>query len=352
MNLLFHSMPLWLELTALVFCVGGITLFLWVFPTNENDDSLSRDRDHLLWIFIRIAVLAAMAGSAADILVRTAEMSGDPILSAIPSLPTVVFKSHVGRVWLIRMAAFIIMLLMLMTGREPRNSRILLPVLFCLGVLVAFTESASGHPADKGDFSIAEIMDWLHLFAASVWGGGLFALSLVMSPDAFEAGGPAARSVTEVAARFSRVAGFAVCIIVGTAVYNAWVYVGSIEAAVKSFYGWTIMVKIILFLLLLFLGAINRYVNVPGMVESTGLSARKPGIVSRFIRPVLTTVLPGRKDQPAVRRFSRSVRIEALLMVAMLLCAALLRHEVPAKHYLHQHEEYRLHPHMHGGAAH
>src|SRR5512143_4079201 len=284
MNLLIHSMPLWLELIALVFCVGGIAMLLWVFPARDNDDPLSRDRNHLLWIFIRVAVLAAMTGSAADILVRTAEMSGDPILSAIPSLPTVVLKSHIGRVWLIRMGTFIIMLLMLITRWEHRNSRIFLPVLFCLVVLAASTESASGHPADKGDFSVAEIMDWFHLLAASVWGGGLFALSLVMSPAAFEAGGPATRSVTEVASRFSRVAGFAVCIIVGTVVYNAWAYVGSIEAAVKSFYGWTIMVKIILFLLLLFLGAINRYVNVPGMVESSGLSARKPGIVSRSIR--------------------------------------------------------------------
>ena len=102
MNLLIHSMPLWLELIALVFCVGGIAMLLWVFPARDNDDPLSRDRNHLLWIFIRVAVLAAMTGSAADILVRTAEMSGDPILSAIPSLPTVVLKSHIGRVWLIR----------------------------------------------------------------------------------------------------------------------------------------------------------------------------------------------------------------------------------------------------------
>jgi putative copper resistance protein D len=349
MNLLIHSMPLWLELTALVFCIGGLALLLWVFPERKNDAPLSRDHNRLLWIFIGVAVLAAMTGSVADILVRTAEMSGDPILSAIPSLPTVVFKSHVGRVWLIRMTVFLIMLILLMTGKERRNSKMFVPVLFCLGALVALTESASGHPADKGDFSIAEIMDWLHLLAASAWGGGLFALSLAISPDLHEEGGQTAPSFSEFAARFSRMAGIAVCIIAGTAVYNAWVYVGSIEAAVKSFYGWTITVKIVLFLLLLFLGAINRYVNVPDMVKSPGLPEGKPGIGSRFIRPVLLSVLPDRKDRPAVRRFSRAVRIEAFLMVAILLCAALLRHEVPAKHYLHQHEKGRIHPHMHGG---
>ena len=149
------------------------------------------------------------------------------------------------------------------------------------------TESASGHAADAGDFSIIEISDWLHLLAASVWGGGLFALSLAILPSFAKAGDQQARLTADAASRFSRIAGFAVGIIVLTALYNAWMYVGSITALIKSSYGWTIIAKIVLLFFLLYIGAFNRYVRVPRMRKAAGLPEGRMGIISGIFAPVL-----------------------------------------------------------------
>ena len=44
---------------------------------------------------------------------------------------------------------------------------------------MAMTRSASGHAADWGDLTWPEVIDWVHLMAGAVWGGGLIALSIM-----------------------------------------------------------------------------------------------------------------------------------------------------------------------------
>lgn len=46
--------------------------------------------------------------------------------------------------------------------------------------LIAASRSASGHAADSGDFTLVEIVDWLHIFMISTWGGALVLVSLVI----------------------------------------------------------------------------------------------------------------------------------------------------------------------------
>jgi hypothetical protein len=48
------------------------------------------------------------------------------------------------------------------------------------GALIALTRSASGHAADWGDWTLAELMDWLHLPGWLGLGGGLLALATVV----------------------------------------------------------------------------------------------------------------------------------------------------------------------------
>src|SRR5512143_591824 len=144
MNLIIHSMPLWLELIALVFCIGGLACLVWILPSRANEDNHRQDRDRLqLWFFLRLSVFTAIAGSCIDILIRTAEMSGEPLFFAFPYLTTVLFKTHIGAVWLIRMIIYIMMSLMMMAGKKYCDNRGYLIALFCLGVLAAVMESAS-----------------------------------------------------------------------------------------------------------------------------------------------------------------------------------------------------------------
>jgi putative copper resistance protein D len=331
MDILIHSMPLWVELISIAFCTGILVFFLFILSDAENADPRLQNR---LWLLFFVSVAAAMVGSIIDLLLRVGEMSGETVISSFPMVPSVLFKTHAGHVWLIRVVCLV---LMLVTGtiRRIRDTRLVLLVLFCLSTIIAFTESASGHAADKGDFSVAEIMDWLHLLSALVWGGGLIALTVVILPHMTKQDDHAAQSIAGAATRFSRIAGIAVGIIAFTALYQAWVNAGSIEALLKSPYGRTVIAKTFLFFLLLGLGAFNRYISVPRLQEWAGITATDRGIISRFVVPVLLPLAQDLKGLPLAVRFMRNVKVEALLTVGILLCAALLRHEIPARHFSH-----------------
>jgi putative copper resistance protein D len=344
MTLFIHSIPAWFELFFLCLCMGILSCRLWVLsPATNAGPSPHENLFSRMWLLFGVGIAGIMASDVADILVRAAEMSGKPLHSVLPVLTTVILKTHIGQTWLIRMAALILLSVAMITARRSRNSRAFLYLMLGLLVVISVTESASGHASDAGDFSVAEIMDWLHLLGALVWGGGLIAFSLVILPHMVKQDDYAAKPIAGAAARFSRIAGITVGIIVLTALYQAWVYVGSIEVLLKSPYGRTVIAKIFLLFLLLGLGAFNRYISVPRLQEHAGITATSRGIISRLFVPVLLSLTRDLKGRPIAVRFMRSVTVEALLVVAVLLCAALLRHEIPARHFSHL-------EHMHGAA--
>ncbi len=345
MGILIRSMPLWVELISVAFCTGIFIFLLWVYSAAEYPDPSRLNR---LWLFITISVSVAIAGSVIDFLLRVAEMSGETILSTFPLIPAVMFKTHSGHVWLIRIACFV---LMLITGsiRMIRNTRLALIVLICLDAIIALTESASGHAADKGDFSVAEIMDWIHLLGALVWAGGIFVLSFVILPRGSDLDSHAFHTFARQVARFSGIAGIAVFSVILTALYNALVYVGSVAALVRTSYGLTISVKIALLLLLLLLAAYNRYISVPNLGQIAGLDSANIGFLARFVKQFYSSLSLNKTGVDVLIFFKRAVRLEAFLLLGLLFCASLLRHETPARHAMMHGDRTGapLHEHMH-----
>jgi putative copper export protein len=331
MDILIHSMPHWVELISIAFFTGILVFSLFILSDAENPDPRLRNR---LWLFFLVSVAAAIVGSVINLLLRVGEMSGETVISSFPMVPSVLFKTHSGRVWLIRIVCLV---LMFVTGKikKIRGTRLVLIVLFCLSTIIAFTDSASGHAADKGDFSVAEIMDWIHLQGALVWAGGIFVLSFVILPPGSDLNNQAFRTLVRRVARFSGIAGIAVFSVGLTALYNALVYVGSVQALVRTPYGLTIATKMALLFLLLLLAAYNRYVSVPSFGQLAGLDAAKTGFLPRLVKQFYSSFSLNKTGVDILIFFKRAVRFEALLLLGLLLCAALLRHEIPARHTMH-----------------
>ncbi|MGC1455875.1 MAG: CopD family protein [Nitrospirota bacterium] len=345
MTSFIHTIPEWFELGALTFCIGLLACRLWVFPLSVYTGLI--EQDNILdttWNLLAVCAAVMMVSSSVNLILRAAEMSGNSLSTVFPVLPAVIFRTHLGRAWLIRIVCLVLLLISLLAGGRRSSSRGLMGLMLGIAIIIAMTESASGHASDKGDFSVPEIMDFLHLLAAGVWGGGLFALSLVVLPKLTRAADQAAASLADVARRFSRLAGVAVGVIAITAIYNAWSYVGSFGPAWKSPYGLTVLAKIIIFLLLVLLGAFNRYVSVPLLIEWGGASFSERVMVPRVANHFLSRFLRDRRGMAIALLFKRTVRIEALLMVGALLCAAMLRHDIPARHFFHVGHEHNHHP--------
>jgi putative copper export protein len=203
-------------------------------------------------------------------------------------------------------------------------------------VVVAFTRSASGHAADAGDFRLPELMDWVHLVAASFWGGGLIVLFTVVLPIAIKRADDGRILVANIARRFSTLAGATLAGVLLTGMYNTWFELRSFQALWETPYGQTLIAKLLLLLVLIMLGASNRYISVPLLEQWAGRPLTKLGTIrNSLVARYLTFIQREPDGTRAAYRFVRKVGIEAILIVGILVCAALLQHEVPARHFLH-----------------
>jgi putative copper resistance protein D len=331
-----HMIPEWGELMALAFCIGTLVCRIWVLPTLAGNELPPQGNQLFsMWRPFGICMAAMLASGIADLLMRSVQMSGRPFSEICSVLPIVLSQTHYGHVWLVRISTLVLSAITLMAGRRHLDSRNLQFSMLILFLVVSMTLSASGHSSNEGDFSIPEIMDWLHLVAASVWGGGLFVLSIVILPRLVKPDTGQEVLIADVARQFSTIAGIFVGVMLITALYNAWHFVSSVSAFWKTPYGRIAGVKAVLLLPLLLLGAFNRYINVPLLQQWAGLPLKYKNLISRFVLRLYGQLKQSRDGRLIPFRFMNSVRVEAVLIAGLLFWAALLRHEIPSRHAAH-----------------
>lgn len=339
-----HSIPNAFDLLALTTCIGALGCRIWVVQLTDKTMGSPYSEALLtnLWRLIGACIAVLVFSSALLLLSRTAEMSGLPITAILPIVPTVLFKTHYGKIWLVRVVAVALLCIGWWRGRRHLDSLFISVFMVGAGALIAVTRSASGHAADAGDLSLPELMDWLHLMAVSVWGGGMIVLSTVVLPTVLKLPEQRQTLVTDIALRFSTLAGIAVGTIVVTATYNAWLQVGSFHGLWETPYGQLVIVKILLLFALVILGASNRYISIPLLQQLTG----RPLVSQGFLHGLLSLpyLNPFRHKQELVRVvhwFMQKVWAEVLLVIVVLICTALLIHETPARHLSHTGHEHR-----------
>ncbi len=147
-----------------------------------------------------------------------------------------------------------------------------------LALLVAATGAAmlvradGGHAAASTASPLVEVgLQWLHIMAASVWIGGIALVWLLLRE---RRGGE--QPVAEIR-RFSRIAGYALAVVLVTGTLRAIDERGGLSAIGRIFagtYGLTLLLKVLLVLVLVGLGAWNRYRSIPRMEHDTGMLRR------------------------------------------------------------------------------
>ncbi|HVA26215.1 MAG TPA: copper resistance protein CopC [Chloroflexota bacterium] len=164
---------------------------------------------------------------------------------------------------------------------------------------------------------LALFVDWLHLTVAGVWVGGLLALAACVVPVLGSGAKPTASVQVgdgeanelfgPLVTAFSRVALISVIGLVVTGSYQALVHVGSVDNAVSTPYGRTLIAKSAIFALALLLAAFHRWWLVPALAQPSRAAATR-----------------------ARRFFSRTLPLEAFLAVAILGATGLLTSLAPA----------------------
>ncbi len=312
----------WVSFAALATLIGGLVLESLLAPPVASSPPAVRQA---LRRWMRWCIVALLLTTLADLLLRAQTMSAGGLGLAIAAVPTVLSRTHFGTIWIGRVAA--VGLALALTFVPHRRAR-LVALVVALGV--ALTTSLSGHAADRGSFTVDVLADWIHMVAASAWAGGLLAFAIAAFPSA-RAWPPA--GLAWVARRFSRLAGLCLLAVVLTGTYNAWQQVRGVAPLWTTAYGRTLIVKLAFVLMLVSLGAVNRWTIVPRL----GPGRPVGGLGFRLVR-LLRLAIRGRsrRDRGALpSRFAAYVSAEAVLVALVLAATAALTDITPARHARH-----------------
>jgi len=243
---------------------------------------------------VRPLARASLGGAVATLLLwllaQTASFAGaDPgdWGEVAAALPAVVARTRFGHVLVLRLVLLLAALPLLGRGRAAWT------VAAVLAAMALATQTAIGHAgaAGGGVGTDLQASEALHLIAAGVWLGGVVPLLRLLSvlPPA----GAAAAT-----RRFAWIGVPAVLVLMATAFVQGDILIGGVGGLFGSAYGRTALLKVGLFVALIMLALVNRFVFV-----------RRAG-----------------------RALSVSIAAEALLGAAVLFAAAALASDEPGAH--------------------
>ena len=289
---------------AVALGIGVLGNFMWLPAGRDPDAKGSRAYGLAFPVVLNVGRIAAFAfvASTAGLFALATGFEGTSVaegLAASPYVQSVVVRIVLG------VALFGILSKAFAQSRQggPEKAAWTIQASLVLAVAAVVVGSIGTHAAAAPVLAALGVAaDAAHLGSVGLWVGGLTGILAVRGFFREPEAAPLARIVL---GRFSRMAAYAVGVLLAAGVVLALLLVGTIDALIGTAYGWVVLGKIALFAPMLGLGAFNRYRLIPQTAES---------------------------DSPttAVRRIVRNVRFETGLGVTVLILSGLLTSMTPA----------------------
>lgn len=223
---------------------------------------------HRLRLIFWTSMTLAFASGAAWLLALAASIADATWTSAVGdgTAWAVLTDTQFGQAWLVRLFAALILVALSVSawpgGLAVRSCGLVAVLVFAGGIAFA------GHAASVPGPHLAA--DILHLIAVSAWLGGLLPYALLLrnlQKDDLQSSPQIVRDVT---LRFSNIGVLAVLTILATGLVNTINLVGSVQLLTDTEYGRLLTVKIILFVAMVAVAAINRFALTPRLaLQST-----------------------------------------------------------------------------------
>ena len=285
------------HLVALASLFGTLVSLALVAPAGlcEGRTAAPAVRARLVRLAKQSDGLALLIGTGWVVL-QAAVMAGATSFSGtLAALGTVLPNTRFGHVVLVR-AALLLAAFPLLGGRSWR----LAAALVLIGAALAM-QGGMAHAGAVGAVAGDELLfsEALHLLAAGAWLGGLMPLFVLVGSLPPRAGAISCHSFTPVGMS-------AVLLIAGTAMVQAWQFIGDLGGLFGTDYGRIALLKLGLFFALLSLAAVNRL--------------------------VLTDRLRDGDDTVSLRLLRISLAVEAVLGTLVIFIAAFLASDTPATH--------------------
>ncbi len=256
--------------------------------------------------FTLVALALALLADVAMLWLQAALMAELPLLQAGPAVLTVLTASHYGTVWSAGALALAVAAAAALR-RPPAGAAALVAL-----ALFLLSRSMLSHAAGDGDVSLRVAIDWLHLILISVWVGEVFVAGLFTLRSTARATLAQRSEQARYVEALSSSATVALAGIVASGLYSSWHALGnlgSLANAVGTPYASALLVKLLLVAAAAALGGFNRFVVMPGLLQSLRGN--------------------GRLIDYAGRRFARVLQVEAVVLAGVLVAAAVLSSTSP-----------------------
>jgi putative copper resistance protein D len=255
-----------------------------------------------LFSIARLSLLLAIGTAIFGLFIKSAEATGLSLAESINpgTILNVLTGTRFGIVWLVRMALFCLLAVVMLADSRHRlknNSPGLLLAELVLSVALLTMMAAAGHAsaAEGATLFIQLTTDGLHLLAAGVWLGGLIPVAIFFS-WAKAAPEPAIFAIAqEVTAQFSRLGFASVALLVVTGLVNAWYLVGGIPPLLGTTYGYLLLAKLAILSPLMGLASRNRWRLKPRLTRRAADNEieKIPSLLAQLQRGVTVEVILG-----------------------------------------------------------
>lgn len=259
-----------------------------------------------------VALLSVFVSSLAYfalLWLEASTMAEVPVSEAGEAVALVLGATHYGTAWIIGACALLLIAVLAALRWTPERAGAAGLVRLAAFAIYFYSRSIVSHAGAGGDASWAVAADWVHLALASVWFGEVVIAALFT----LRAGAGPARPERLDRARYvhalSTTATWALAGIFLTGLFSAWRQLGSPADAIGHPYTSILTAKLALVASAAVLGGWNRFFVMPGMLDELQRTGPAQG-------------------RPA-RRFATILTIEAIILCAALVLAALLSATAP-----------------------
>ncbi len=183
-----------------------------------------------------------------------------------------------GQLWLFRQVVLVAVIVYLSAAREPLardGSRLAWGMGALLAAAPLATLALSSHAASLDAPDLPMLATWLHYLAASLWVGGLIGLAWVLLPLLRREPG-AVEFAHAIWGGFGRYAFAAVGLTLATGLFNTADLVASSHALFSTFYGQTLVRKVVVVLLVGLFGMANSLALHPALSRPLGKLLGRP----------------------------------------------------------------------------
>ncbi len=263
----------WIQYAAQAMVLGALCLPLFLLPRSARSEmSWLRERRYTL-LALSGAVLTVLA-LAAQLPLRIAWTAGIPLSTVGGELGNTFSGTVFGQVWLLQMAAAVIVLLAVIVRQLPgvkvglqRGLGLTALIVLALGLLA---KAFDGHAYAATLTSVAIAADYLHLLSALLWSGALLVLALFLPRIVRDYAGEERRQLYwGVVRRFSWLAIGSVAALLVTGIYGSLIYLPTLNSLFTTGYGLTLLSKMLLFLVMAGFGGMN-YVKARNQKDEIG----------------------------------------------------------------------------------